>query len=152
MVGVPSGAGLRQIQALFARGAVGHLTDAEFLDRFTRGHDAEAAFEALVVRHGPAVLRACRRSLRDPNDAEDAFHVTFLVLARRARAVVRPDSLAQWLFGVALRVSRKAMVTKARRRMHEQLAAGSRDPGHEAGHDVVSIVREEVNETTTHRG
>ena len=144
MVGVPSGGGLRQIQALFARGAVGHLTDAQLLDRFTGEHDAEAAFEALVVRHGPAVLRVCRRSLRDPNDAEDAFQATFLVLARRARAVGRPDSLASWLYGVALRVSRKTKIATARRRRHEQLAAGGTDTGHEPRNDVVSIVREEI--------
>ena len=144
MVGVPSGGGLRQIQALFARGAVGHLTDAQLLERFTEGHDAEAAFEALVVRHGPAVLRACRRSLTDPNDAEDAFQATFLVLARRAQAVGRPESLAAWLYGVALRVSRKAKIATARRRRHEQLAAEGADTGHEPCNEVVSIVREEI--------
>ena len=144
MVGVRSGGGLRQIQDLFARGAVGHLTDAQLLDRFAQGHDADAAFEALVVRHGPAVLRVCRRALRDPNDADDAFQATFLVLARRARAVGCPDSLASWLYGVALRVSRKANIATARRRRHEQLAAGGRIPDREPLHDIVSIVREEI--------
>jgi outer membrane protein, heavy metal efflux system len=144
MVGVRSGGGLRQIQDLFAGGVVGHLTDAQLLDRFTRGHDAEAAFEALVVRHGPAVLRACRRSLRDSNDADDAFQATFLVLARRARAVGSPDSLASWLYGVALRVSRKANIATTRRRRHEQLAPGGRIPDREPLHEIISIVREEI--------
>ena len=45
------------------------------------GDAAEMAFEALVARHGPDVLRACRRILPDPNDADDAFQATFLVLA-----------------------------------------------------------------------
>src|SRR5258707_2475523 len=38
-------------------------------------------------RHGPAVLRVCRDILRDPNDAEDAFQATFLVLVRRAGSI-----------------------------------------------------------------
>ena len=121
MVGVQSGRGLRQLGPLFVRGAFGHKSDAELAGTFTGGDDAEAAFETLVVRHGPEVLRACRRVLADPNDAEDAFQATFLILARRAdrdRSAGRSRSVPGCT-GSRLRVARKARVAAARRRRHE---------------------------------
>ena len=62
------------------------MTDGQLLERFrTRdGEVAELAFAALLERHGPMVLRVCRRVLNDPHDAQDAFQATFLVLVRRA--------------------------------------------------------------------
>ena len=90
MVGVSSGGRLGPLGALFARGTFGGKTDAELLEHFAAGDAAEMAFEALVARHGPDVMSACRRVLPDPNDAEDAFQATFLVLARAHRGIDRP--------------------------------------------------------------
>ena len=98
-------------------------SDAELLERFARARD-HAAFAALVRRHGPMVFGVCRRVLRDPNDAEEAFQITFLVLVRKAGGLRQPDRLANWLYGVANRVARKARVSAARRGRHEQAAAG----------------------------
>src|SRR5262245_53461987 len=81
-------------------------SDACLLERFVHRRDEEA-FAAVVRRHGPAVLRVCRRILGAGPPAEDAFQATFLVLVRRA-ASVRPDgALGGWLCGVARRVALK---------------------------------------------
>ncbi len=98
------------------------VPDRELLDRFVRRQD-EAAFAALVHRHGPMVLAACRRLLRDPNDAEDACQAAFLVLARKAAAIRKPDAPGSWLHRVAIRVARDLRSALARRAARP-LAAG----------------------------
>jgi RNA polymerase sigma factor (sigma-70 family) len=119
-----SGAVLRQIDRIFNRGTVSGMTEGQLLDRFVATGD-EAAFSALVSRHGPMVLGVCRRVLRDEHDVEDAFQATFLVLVRRAGSVRRPDLLGNWLYGVARRVAIRARATGARKRIHEQPVASA---------------------------
>ena len=109
-----SGALIHQIERLFQHGTVSGLTEGELLERFVRGHD-ESAFEALIARHGPMVLGVCRQLLRDPNDVDDAFQATFLVLVRKAGTLRRHDLLGNWLYGVAYRVATRARVLAARR-------------------------------------
>ena len=84
---------------------------------------ADAAFEVLVLRDGPMVLRVCRNVLRDSNDAHDAFQATFLVLVRRRASIRELESVGGWLYGVACRVATRARVEAARRRVVEQRAA-----------------------------
>jgi DNA-directed RNA polymerase specialized sigma24 family protein len=67
---------------LAAKDAAG-ASDRELLHRFTTRRD-EAAFAALVQRHGPMVLGVCQRILQHWPDAEDAFQATFLALAHKA--------------------------------------------------------------------
>ncbi len=121
----PSGAAARYLATLFDSGTAAGLGDRVLLERFAdrRGADdagAEAAFAALVERHGPMVLRVCRAATGDRHEAEDAFQATFLVLASRARSIRRGDSIGSWLHGVALRVAGRARWRAARRRHHEQ--------------------------------
>jgi RNA polymerase sigma factor (sigma-70 family) len=105
---------LRHIRGLASGGGLARLADRELLARFTDQRD-QAAFEALVRRHGPMVLRVCRSVLRDEHAADDAFQATFLVLARKAGSLRRRELLAGWLHGVAHRVAARARVEAARR-------------------------------------
>jgi RNA polymerase sigma factor (sigma-70 family) len=102
------------------------MSDGQLLARFVRCRDelAEAAFTALVQRHGPMVLRVCRQVVGDGHAAEDAFQATFLVLARRAGAIRQPELLESWLYGVAVRTARATRLADDRRRRHE-LAGGA---------------------------
>src|SRR5262249_11178234 len=75
-------------------------TDGQLLASFIKEKD-EAAFEALVRRHGPMVFGVCRRVVSNHHDAEEAFQATFLVLARKASSVKQPEKFANWLHGVA---------------------------------------------------
>jgi HlyD family secretion protein len=114
----------RDFQTLFDAGTTIGLSDRQLLDRFTSYRDASAdlAFEVLILRHGPMVQRVCRNLLSNPDDAQDAFQATFLVLVKRRGSIRRIESLGGWLYGVACRVAARARVEAARRRKLEERA------------------------------
>jgi RNA polymerase sigma factor (sigma-70 family) len=85
--------------------------DAALVTRWALHRD-EDAFAILVVRHGPMVLGVCQRVLGDRQHAEDAFQATFLVLARKAGRIQPPEALPAYLYGIALRIARKARRAK----------------------------------------
>ena len=97
----------QKLERLLCQGSLTGLTEGQLLDRFATARD-EAAFEALVDLHGPMVLGVCRQFLRDPNDVDDAFQATFLVLVRKAGSLRQKDLLGNWLYGVACRVALRA--------------------------------------------
>ena len=97
-------------------------TDGELLNRYVhRGEDA--AFEELVRRHAPMVLRLCRRITASTHDAEDAAQKVFAVLAGRARELHSLRSLAGWLYSTAWNIASQDRRADARRRRRELLAA-----------------------------
>jgi RNA polymerase sigma factor (sigma-70 family) len=110
------------MQVLFGLGTCAGMTDGQLLERFLAGRDdgGELAFEALVTRHGPMVMRTCRNLLDDPHDVHDAFQAVFLVLARRSGAIRDRDSIGGWLYGVAVRVAARARVGAIRRNIRER--------------------------------
>lgn len=97
----------------------GDALDRDLLDRFVRERD-EAAFTALVRRHGPMVHGVARRMMGDDHAADDVYQAAFLVLARKAATLDRRGSLAGWLHTVtsrlALKSRRQAVRQKARER------------------------------------
>src|SRR5262249_44362730 len=109
-------------------------SDAQLLEHFVRRRD-EAAFAAILRRHGPMVLSVCRRVLGHDADAEDAFQATFLVLVRQASSVIRRNSLASWLYGVAHNTALKAKAMNSKRRIKEREAARLRSEPVAAGPD-----------------
>jgi RNA polymerase sigma factor (sigma-70 family) len=100
----------------------GDQSDQHLVERALAARD-EAAFQAIVHRHGPMVYRVCWRVLQHSQDAEDAFQATFLVLAQNLRSLRQHASLASWLHGVAHRVALKARADSAARRQREYQAA-----------------------------
>jgi RNA polymerase sigma factor (sigma-70 family) len=145
-----AGAVLDQLDRLFNRGTVAGLSEGALLERYVAGGD-EAAFAALVARHGPMVLGVCRRVLRDERDVEDAFQATFLILVRRAGAIRDGDLVGRWLHGVAHRVAVRARAHSARRFVHEQsvsepIESGAAGPApcEAERRELAAIVDEEV--------
>jgi len=146
MASAPMGRVLRQINRLFVEGTSSGLPDGRLLEQFIEGHD-EAAFTALVERHGPMVLNACRAVLRDPDAAEDAFQATFLVLVCKARSIRGRESLGGWLHRVAYRNALQASSDAARTRTRERLFGDLHvEDKHqnEPGDDWRDILHEEV--------
>ncbi len=117
---------LRFVRGLAAADRTLGLADRDLLERYCARCD-EAAFAALIGRHGAMVLDVCRRILRHEQDAEDAFQATFLALAQKAASLLGEKSLAGWLYTVAYRAAQKAKVAAARRRGHERRAGGPAD-------------------------
>src|SRR5438876_8296128 len=102
-------------------------SDRQLLEAYATAND-QAAFTALVRRHGPMVLGVCCRVLQDVHNAEDAFQAVFLILARKAALLGKGDSLTGWLHGVSYRVALRARRDAARRRKHEAKAQTRKGP------------------------
>ncbi|WP_406695076.1 RNA polymerase sigma factor [Singulisphaera sp. Ch08] len=140
------GAVLPQIQRIFHGGTLAGLTDGQLLERFAARSD-EAAFEALLARHGPLVLTVCRNLLHDRDDVEDAFQATLLILVRKAGSIQLETSLGPWIYSVAYRVAIRARANRGLRARRENTRADL-DPqaplGDLDGHDVPPLLHDEL--------
>lgn len=97
-------------------------TDAELIAAYADSGD-ESAFAEIVSRHGAMVFRACRGFVRNPHEAEDCSQAVFLVLVRKASSLGKKVNLSSWLYGVARRVSLRALEGKRNRARREEQAA-----------------------------
>jgi RNA polymerase sigma factor (sigma-70 family) len=143
---------LRWLDPTGREGACALMSDGRLIEHFLArpGATSEAAFEALVRRHGPLVLSLCRGVLRNDQDAADAFQATFLVLTRRASKIRDPDRLAAWLGRVARRIALRSRAEAAWRAAVER-----RTPAHDpeaatapvdfVALETASLVRSEVD-------
>ncbi len=122
-------------------------SDDELLSGFLMNRD-EAAFERLVVRYGPMVLRVCRDILGDHSAADDAFQATFLVFFRQSASIRDRNSVGRWLYEVACRVARRARTGESKRRTRERWALTMEavtTPDHEAAdREARPILHEEI--------
>ncbi|HEY7313717.1 MAG TPA: sigma-70 family RNA polymerase sigma factor [Gemmataceae bacterium] len=139
---------LAQVQHWISSPRAADAADAVLLERFVQGRE-EAAFAELVARHGAMVLRSCRRVLGDVQASEDAFQATFLVLARKAHTLRRPEALSGWLHGVARRVALKARTRSAVRASPSPLPETLSDPGGDplarlTARELLTVLDEEV--------
>jgi RNA polymerase sigma factor (sigma-70 family) len=137
---------VRHIRAVAASAPEAERSDHELLLAFSM-YGEQSAFAVLVQRHGPMVLRVCRRVLGQEQDAEDAFQATFLVLSARASSIRKSEALASWLHGVAHRVALRARRDAGRRRTHEregQAMSARQDHPSPDWSEVQSVLDEEV--------
>ena len=151
-----SASALGYLRSLYTAGTTAGLTDLQLLERFVAKRAesteselaAEAAFAALMDRHGAMVWGVCRRVLHESHEAEDAFQATFLLLVRKAGMVRVHGSLGRWLYGVAHRVALRARAEAERRgsypvRVPER---SSEDPAIEVElRDLGDVLNEEVD-------
>ncbi len=113
---------VRQFSRTLLSQQLENLPDRQLLDRFINSHDADA-FAAIMERHAALVYGVCRRVVQDSHQAEDIFQATFLLLARKARSLRQSELLANWLFGVARRLSLKVQAKRERIAKLERQAA-----------------------------
>src|SRR4029079_3297724 len=101
------------------------LSDAQLLADYAASHSAEA-FAQLVARHGPWVLRLCRRRLGRLQDDRAVCQAVFLALARHPERV--QFSLTGWLYRAARRAVKDLQRSAVRRARREEVAALCRRP------------------------
>ena len=138
---------IRHLRRTVSRQDGAGWTDGQLLASFIEQKD-EAAFEALVRRHGSMVFGVCRRVVGNHHDAEDAFQAAFLVLARKAYSIRPRERLANWLHGVALRVAMKVKTITAKRRGREKLVVEMPEPEaaqHDQWPDLQPLLDQELN-------
>jgi RNA polymerase sigma factor (sigma-70 family) len=143
---------LQQLRKMAAAHANRESSDGDLVECFVRSRD-EAAFTALIERHGPMVLGVCARLLPNRQDAEDACQATFLVLARKAASIRKQRSLGSWLHGVARRIAINLKREYSRRAARERATEKSipKDPAADVSwREVQTVLDDELQRLPDH--
>lgn len=144
-----SAAALAGFRTLCNLGAPADLGDGRLIERFLTadGEARELAFRALVDRHGPMVVRACRSVLKDEHEAQDVAQDVFLTLARRAATLRRREAIGPWLHRVSLRAALRSRRGSARRAEVGRALAGAAPVDAQARpfDDAAEILHEEID-------
>ena len=151
-----AGTMLRHIHRALAGQAEG-ASDRELLHRFAQRQD-EAAFAALVRRHGSMVLGVARRALHNVHDAEDVFQAAFLTLARKAPSGRWDESVAGWLHVVTRHLALRCRAANARRTVRETghardghgRPAGADPLAAVSGRELCAVLDEELSRLSEH--
>ncbi|MBX3744852.1 MAG: sigma-70 family RNA polymerase sigma factor [Verrucomicrobiae bacterium] len=96
-------------------------TDHELLGSWVAARD-QAAFAALVERHGGAVYASALRRTGSPDLAQEAVQAVFILLDRKARTLGPNVILSGWLFRAARLVTLDLIRAERRRRQRETQA------------------------------
>lgn len=124
------------------------MNDAELLSDFLI-HQDEQAFEVLVRRHGPMVLKVCRDVLDDSHDVDDAFQATFMLLIRKASSIRDRASLGPWLYEVAWKTSSRARSQAARRHAVQKqvstMVASATPEADPTRHEFKPVLHDEIH-------
>src|ERR1041385_2317189 len=97
------------------------LDDIELLGRFVE-QNSEADFAALVRRQINLVYSAALRQTRNPHSAEEVTQAVFVVLARKARSLLRLGTLTGWLYQATRLTAANYLRTESRRARRDQEA------------------------------
>jgi RNA polymerase sigma factor (sigma-70 family) len=117
-------------------------SDACLLARFLASRD-EAAFAALLRRHGPMVFGVCQRLLHRNQDAEDVVQAVFLLLARKAATIHKRASLGCWLHGVAQRLCiglKRQEMNRLKRQQQASLLRKEAESQRFGGHEIQELL------------
>jgi RNA polymerase sigma factor (sigma-70 family) len=120
------------------------LPDATLLQRFV-AHREQAAFTALVQRHGSFVFGVCQRVLGDFHAAQDASQATFVILARKAGMLDRNSPLGGWLYRVAYHLALRSRAVAARQRTVDS-EAGEATVAQDVTDSAVELEQREIQQ------
>lgn len=84
-----------------------NLDDAALVALVLAGE--RAAFEPLLLRHGPSVERLCRQLLGSSFEAEDVAQEAALQAFLGLRQLQQPARFGPWLHAIAANLARKAL-------------------------------------------
>lgn len=130
-----------------------NLSDQALLHLFAL-HANHAAFAEVVRRYQKLVMSVCLRTVRNPQDAEDAFQATFIALAKRPTQLRKSKSLSSWLYGVAWRTSVRAARRRMKRKTRqipEDATTAAAEPFEEISKiREMTVLEEELNKLPEH--